>query len=73
MTDLLATVTVTRYVTPLREGGSLPGVVEGDDLADALDLGQPFHGGTPHEVLTGEAGGYELRGNGPDVADAEGV
>jgi hypothetical protein len=25
-------VTVTRYVTPLREGGSLPGVVEGDDL-----------------------------------------
>ena len=23
---------VTRYVTPLREGGSLPGVVEGDDL-----------------------------------------
>ena len=28
----LPTVTVTRYVTPLREGGSLPGVVEGDDL-----------------------------------------
>ena len=26
------TVRVTRYVTPLREGGSLPGVVEGDDL-----------------------------------------
>jgi hypothetical protein len=25
-------VRVTRYVTPLREGGSLPGVVEGDDL-----------------------------------------
>ena len=25
-------VAVTRYVTPLREGGSLPGVVEGDDL-----------------------------------------
>ncbi len=25
-------VTVTRYVTPLREGGSLPGVVEADDL-----------------------------------------
>ena len=34
-TDLstdLPIVTVTRYVTPLREGGSLPGVVEGDDL-----------------------------------------
>ena len=28
----LPTVAVTRYVTPLREGGSLPGVVEGDDL-----------------------------------------
>ncbi|SDR89511.1 hypothetical protein SAMN04488570_0662 [Nocardioides scoriae] len=25
-------VRVTRYVTPLREGGSLPGVVEGEDL-----------------------------------------
>ncbi len=28
----LSIVAVTRYVTPLREGGSLPGVVEGDDL-----------------------------------------
>jgi hypothetical protein len=28
----LPTVAVTRYVTPLREGGSLPGIVEGDDL-----------------------------------------
>ena len=28
----IAAVGVTRYVTPLREGGSLPGVVEGDDL-----------------------------------------
>ena len=28
----LETVAVTRYVTPLREGGSLPGVVEADDL-----------------------------------------
>ena len=28
----LPRVTVTRYVTPLREGGSLPGIVEGDDL-----------------------------------------
>lgn len=26
------TVNVTRYVTPLREGGSLPAIVEGDDL-----------------------------------------
>ena len=30
--DLLRTVTATRYVTPLREGGSLPAIVEADDL-----------------------------------------
>jgi hypothetical protein len=30
-TTALRTVTATRYVTPLREGGSLPGLVEGDD------------------------------------------
>ena len=29
---MIATVSVTRYVTPLREGGSLPGIVEADDL-----------------------------------------
>jgi hypothetical protein len=29
---VIATVAVTRYVTPLREGGSLPGIVEADDL-----------------------------------------
>ncbi len=29
---MIDTVRVTRYVTPLREGGSLPGIVEGDDL-----------------------------------------
>jgi hypothetical protein len=28
----LPRVTVTRYVTPLREGGSLPGIVEAEDL-----------------------------------------
>jgi hypothetical protein len=28
----MQTVQVTRYVTPLREGGSLPGIVEADDL-----------------------------------------
>ena len=27
----LRTITATRYVTPLREGGSLPAVVEADD------------------------------------------
>src|SRR6187402_884031 len=30
-TSLLRTVNVTRYVTPLREGGSLPAIVEADD------------------------------------------
>ena len=29
---MIETVRVTRYVTPLREGGSLPGIVEADDL-----------------------------------------
>jgi len=29
---MLPRVTATRYVTPLREGGSLPGIVEADDL-----------------------------------------
>lgn len=29
---MIRTVTATRYVTPLREGGSLPAVVEADDL-----------------------------------------
>jgi hypothetical protein len=31
MLGVLRTVTATRYVTPLREGGSLPGIVEADD------------------------------------------
>ena len=29
---MLRTVTATRYVLPLREGGSLPGIMEADDL-----------------------------------------
>ncbi|MGW0845732.1 HipA family kinase [Streptomyces sp. NPDC002787] len=29
---MLREVAATRYITPLREGGSLPGLVEGDDL-----------------------------------------
>ena len=28
---MLRTITATRYVTPLREGGSLPAIVEADD------------------------------------------
>src|SRR5579872_3367013 len=30
--SMLRTVRATRYVTPLREGGSLPAIVEADDL-----------------------------------------
>ncbi|WP_263494374.1 hypothetical protein [Streptomyces sp. PSKA30] len=29
---MLKEVIATRYITPLREGGSLPGLVEADDL-----------------------------------------
>ncbi|MEK7214640.1 MAG: HipA family kinase, partial [Chloroflexota bacterium] len=29
---MIRTVLITRYVTPLREGGSLPAIVEADDL-----------------------------------------
>ncbi|MGQ4388717.1 hypothetical protein ACN6LB_007617 [Streptomyces sp. SAS_270] len=29
---MLRQVAATRYITPLREGGSLPGLVEADDL-----------------------------------------
>ena len=32
MREQLPTVRVTRFVAPLREGGSLPGIVEADDL-----------------------------------------
>ena len=32
VSSLLRTVTATRYVTPLREGGSLPAIVEADDF-----------------------------------------
>src|SRR4030081_1577739 len=30
--SMMRTVSATRYVTPLREGGSLPAIVEADDL-----------------------------------------
>lgn len=38
---MLRTVTATRYVTPLREGGSLPAIVEADDLGTYV---LKFHG-----------------------------
>jgi hypothetical protein len=53
----LRTVTATRYVTPLREGGSLPCVVEGNDLGTYV---LKFHGARQGpkalvaEVIVGE-------------------
>ena len=32
ISPVVRTVQATRYVTPLREGGSLPAIVEADDL-----------------------------------------
>jgi hypothetical protein len=49
---VIPTVAVTRYVTPLREGGSLPGIVEGDDLGTYVCK---FHGaGQGVRVLVAE-------------------
>jgi hypothetical protein len=55
----LRTVTATKYVTPFREGGSLPGLVEADD--DGLYVVK-FHGAAQGpkalvaEVIAGELG-----------------
>jgi hypothetical protein len=49
---VIDSVRVTRYVTPLREGGSLPGIVEGDDLGTYVCK---FHGaGQGARVLVAE-------------------
>jgi hypothetical protein len=54
---VLSHVRATRYVTPLREGGSLPGLVEADDLGTYV---VKFHGAGQGrktlvaEVVTGE-------------------
>jgi hypothetical protein len=49
---LLRTVEATRYVTPLREGGSLPAVVEADDLGTYV---LKFRGaGQGHKALVAE-------------------
>lgn len=56
-TPELSHVTATRYITPLREGGSLPGLVEADDLGTYV---VKFHGAGQGrrtlvaEVITGE-------------------
>jgi hypothetical protein len=49
---VIPTVAVTRYVTPLREGGSLPGLVEAEDLGTYVCK---FHGaGQGVRVLVAE-------------------
>ena len=65
----LQTVHVTRYVTPLREGGSLPGVVEGEGEAEVdqrADLGIERGGGRAgdHHVARQERGDRDDRHRG---------
>lgn len=57
-THLLRTVNVTRYVTPLREGGSLPAIVEADDQFLYV---LKFRGaGQGHKALIAELIGGEI-------------
>lgn len=54
---MIPTVTATRYVAPLREGGSLPGVVEADDLGTYVCKFRGAGQGLPvlvAEVVVGE-------------------
>jgi hypothetical protein len=54
---VLERVTVTRYVTPLREGGSLPGLVEADNLGTyVLKFRGAGHGSLAlvAEIIAGE-------------------
>lgn len=55
---MLRAITATRYVTPLREGGSLPGLVEADDLGTYV---VKFRGaGQGRKVLVAEIVSGEL-------------
>ena len=55
---VLPNVTATRYVTPLREGGSLPAIVEADDLGTYV---VKFHGaGQGRKALVAEIIAGEL-------------
>jgi hypothetical protein len=55
---MLPLVTALRYVTPLREGGSLPGIVETDDLGTYV---VKFHGaGQGRKALVAEVVAGEL-------------
>jgi hypothetical protein len=68
MPAVLRTVTATRYVTPLREGGSLPGIVEADD--DGLYVLKFRGAGQGPKALAAEIVAGELaRGLGLPVPD----
>jgi hypothetical protein len=58
MRGVLRRVTATRYVTPLREGGSLPGLVEADD--DGLYVVKFRGAGQGAKTLVAEIVGGEL-------------
>jgi hypothetical protein len=65
---VLRTVTATRYVTPLREGGSLPAIVEADD--DGLYVCKFRGAGQGPKALAAEIVAGELaRGLGLPVPD----
>lgn len=57
-TGTLRSVTATRYVTPLREGGSLPGLVEADD--DGLYVAKFRGAGQGGAALVADLVGGEL-------------
>jgi hypothetical protein len=68
MSAVLRTVTATRYVTPLREGGSLPALVEADD--DGLYVLKFRGAGQGPKALAAEIVGGELaRGLGLPVPE----
>src|SRR5712692_4623892 len=55
---MLRTIIATRYVTPLREGGSLPAIVEADD--DGLYVLKFRGAGQGHRALIAELVSGEL-------------
>jgi hypothetical protein len=68
----MRTVTATRYVTPLREGGSLPAIVEGDD--DGLYVAKFRGAGQGARALVAEVIAGELaRAAGLDVPEVVGL
>jgi hypothetical protein len=68
----LARVTATRYVTPLREGGSLPAIMEADDLGTYV---VKFRGAGqgPKALIAEVISGRLARGCGLAVPDLVGV